>query len=187
MATSRYPNPTIHNLASRWLRDVRLTREPDGTEVVSVYFTSIQRQLQLCLQHDEVWRFRKGVFTVIHRHLRNGRLIREHCQAVAPLLSAFWTQKETGGWVMDRFNEEQTAQCIIEQYLYNHTPNPEGYRVVSFDFSKVPVLEADQPELATPKPIYSTRNIRPIETVMAAAQNDRSENADEWMRLFEAT
>jgi hypothetical protein len=182
----------VRNHSPRIFREVRLTKDADGHETVEAYFTTLSRRKELTINQDEVWRFFKGQFTIIHRTLRNGRMIREHKQDVPPLLHTSWMQNNDLHWLEDKLNQEQTARCIVEQYLYENVPDPDSYRVVSFDFTRSAseiITVDDEPLKAIMKnrSFYMAHAVRPKVVVMEEAQNDRSENADAWMELFEGT
>lgn len=176
VAMPRSLGQTIHNFSPRRLRDLRMTRSADGENHISLLLTRMERRLGLVTNYDEDWEFHKGEFRIVRRQLRNGRLIRESVEVVPPLLSTAWTQKDALPWVLDKFEQEQTARCIIEQYLYEHTPNPADYRIVTFDFGMA--------EGPAHQPAYGVFNVRDRLDVQEAANSDRSEDADHWIRLF---
>lgn len=180
IATTRWPNHNVHNHSPRIAREVRITKDTEGFEIVWAYFTEIERRHKLVIQKDETWQFYKGKFTIINRTIRNGKMISESKQEIPPLLGTSWTQNNDLAWVQLKLSGEQTAQCIVEQYLYDNVPDPHAYRVTSFDFAKRVANEPQQK-----RSLFKTMSVRPLSVVLEAAQNDRSESADKWIELFE--
>lgn len=176
VAVTKSLNPVIHNFSSRRIRDLRLSRNIDDSETVQVFFTRIERQRGLVIHHDEEWEFHNGLFRIIHRKLRNGRLVKESVQSAGLMMSTSWSQHRADAWVWDKFEQEQTARCIIEQYLYQYVANPHDYRIVTFDFNPKTTVNN--------RPVYTAHPLRSVADVETAANTDRSEDSNEWIKLF---